>query len=97
MFSADIPIFLDTCKCVSLCTEMASRRKHVRLSLVIEFDSLEEKNVLKRRLGHVGKVLTPAGQSDLDNYGLMSAIFDSAMYKCSAAIKFVIYYYQPCN
>ena len=32
--------------------------------------------VFKRRLDHVREVLTPAGQSDLDNNGLMSAIFD---------------------
>ena len=76
---------------------MASSRKHVRLSLVINFDSLEGKNVFKRRLDYVREVLTPAGQSDLDNYGLMSAIFDSATYKCSTAIKVVTYYYQPCN
>ena len=72
---------------------MVRSRKHVRLSLVINFDSLEG----KRRLGHVRKVLTPARQSDLDNHGLMSAIFDSAMYKCSTAIKVVTYYYQSCN
>ena len=59
---------------------MANNRKRVRLSLMIDFDSQEGKNVFKRRLDHVKKVLTPAGQSDLDNYGLMSAIFDSAMY-----------------
>ena len=59
---------------------MANSRKRVRLSLVIDFDSLEGKNVFKRRLDHVRKVLTPAGQYDLDNYGLMSTIFDSAMY-----------------
>ena len=35
---------------------MASRRKRVRLSLVIDFDSLEGKNVFKRRLDHVRKV-----------------------------------------
>ena len=96
MFSADIPVFLDTCKCVSFCSEMASSRKRVRLSLIINFDSLEGKNVFKRRLDHVGKVLTPAMPSHLDNYGVMSPIFDSALYKCSTAIK-VIYYYQPCN
>ena len=50
------------------------------------------------RLDYVREVLTPAGQSDLDNYGLMSAIFDSAMYnKCSTAIQVVTYYYQPRN
>ena len=77
---------------------MANSRKHVRLSLVIDFDSLEGKNVFKRRLDYVREVLTPAKQSDLDNYGLMSAIFDSAMYnKCSTAIKVVTYYYQLCN
>ena len=94
MFSADIPVFWIR---VSFCSEMANSRKRVRLSLVIDFDSLEGKNVFKRRLDHVRKVLTPAGQSDLDNYGLMSAIFDSAMYKCSTAIKVVTYYYQSCN
>ena len=83
--------------CVSFYSEVASSRKDVRLSLVINFDSLEGKNVFKRRLDHVRKVLTPARQSDLDNYGLMSAIFDSAIYKCSTAIKVVTYYYQPCN
>ena len=76
---------------------MASSRKDVRLSLVINFDSLEGKNVFKRRLDHVRKVLTPARQSDLYNYGLMSAIFDSAIYKWSTAINVVTYYYQPCN
>ena len=76
---------------------MMNSRKRVRFSLVINFDSLEGKNVFKRRLDHVRKLLTPAGQSDLDNYGLMSAIFDSAMYKCSTAIKVLIYYYQPYN
>ena len=76
---------------------MVSSRKHVRLSLVIDFDSLEGNSVVKRRLDHVRKVLTPARQSDLDNYGLMLAIFDSAMYKRSTAIKVIIYYYQPCN
>ena len=65
---------------VSVCSEMANSRKRVRLSLVIDFDSLERKNVFKRRLDYVRKVLTPAGQSNLYNYGLMSAIFDSAMY-----------------
>ena len=59
---------------------MANSRKRVRRSLVTDFDSLEGKNVFKRRLDHVRKVLTPAGQYDLDNYGLMSAIFDFAMY-----------------
>ena len=50
------------------------------------------------RLDYVREVLTPAGQSDLDNDGLMSAIFDSAMYnKCSTAIQVVTYYYQPRN
>ena len=92
MFSVDIPVFWIH---VSFCSEMANSRKRVRLSLVTDFDSLEGK-VFKRRLDHVRKVLTPAGQSDLDNYGLMSAIFDSAMYKSSTAIK-VIYYYQLCN
>ena len=48
--------------------------------LVTDFDSPEGKNMLKRRLDHVRKVLTPAGQYDLYNHGLMSAIFDSAMY-----------------
>ena len=76
---------------------MASSRKYVRLSLVIDFDSLEWKNVFRRRLDHVRKLLPPARQSDLDNYGLMSAIFDSAMYKCSTALTVVIYYYQLCN
>ena len=76
MFSADIPVFLVR---VSFWSEMANSRKCVRLSLVIDFDSLEGK-VFKRRLDHVRKVLTPAGQSDLDNYGLVSAIFDSVMY-----------------
>ena len=85
------------CKCVGFCCKMARSRKHVRLSLVIDFDGLEGKSVFKRRLDHVRKVLIPARQSDLDNYDLMSAIFDSAMYKCSTAIKVVIYYYQPCN
>ena len=98
MFSVDIPAFLDTRKCVSFCTEMASSRKRVRLSLVIDFDSLEKKNMFKRRLDYVREVLTPARQSDLDNYGLMSAIFDSTMYnKCSTAIKVITYYYQLCN
>ena len=78
MFSADIPIFFGYV--LSFCSEMANSRKRVRLSLVIDFDSLEGKKVFKRRLDHVRKVLTPAGQSDLDNYGLMSAIFDSVMY-----------------
>ena len=56
------------------------------------------KNVFKRRLDYVREVLTPAGQSDLDNYGLISAIFDSAIYnKSSTPIKVVIYYYQQCN
>ena len=77
MFSVDIPCFWIR---VSFCSEMANSRKRVRLSLVIDFDSLEGKNVFKRKLDHVRKVLTPAGQSDLDNYGLVSAIFDSAMY-----------------
>ena len=54
---------------------MLSSRKRVRLSPVIDFDSLEGKKVFKRRLDHVREVLTPAGQSDLDNYGLMSAKF----------------------
>ena len=94
MFSADILVFWIR---VSFCSEMVSSRKRLRLSLVINFDSLEGRNVFKRRLDHVRKVLTPARQSDLDNYGLMSAIFDSAMYKSSTAIKVVIYYYQPCN
>ena len=81
MFSADIPVFLDTCKCVSFCSEMASSRKCVRLSLVIDFDSLEGKNVFKEGWTTLEKfVLTPAGQSDLENYGLVSAIFDSAIY-----------------
>ena len=65
---------------VSFCSEMANSRKRVRFSLVIDFDSLEGKKVFKRRLDHVRKVLTPAGQSDLDNYGLVSPIFDSVMY-----------------
>ena len=96
-FSADIPVFLDMCKCVSFSSEMANSRKDIRLHLVIDFDSLEGNNVFKRRLDHVRKVLTPAGQSGLDNYGLMSAIFDSTMYQCSTAINVVISYYQPCN
>ena len=118
---------------ISFCSETASSRKRARLSLVIDFDSLEGTNVFKRRLDYVREVLTPAGQSDLDNCGLISAIFDhmerlflpasfsgierantqslylsltfivflslfdSAMYKCSTAIKVVTYYYQACN
>ena len=93
MFSADIPACFDTCKCVSFCSEMARSRKRVRLSLVIDINGLEGKNVFKRRLDNVKK----ARQSDLDNYGLTSAIFDSVMNKCSTAIKVVIYYYQPCK
>ena len=61
MFSVDIPVFWI---CVSFCSEMANSRKHVRLSLVIDFDSLEGKKVFKRRLDHVRKVLTPAEQSE---------------------------------
>ena len=57
---------------------MANGRKCVRLSLAIDF--LEGKKMFKRRSDHVRKVLTLAGQSDLDNYGLVSAIFDSVMY-----------------
>ena len=78
MFSANIPVFFWIR--VSFCSEMANSRKRVRLSLVTDFDSLEGKNVFKRRLDYVRKVLTSAGQYDLDNYGLMSAIFDFATY-----------------
>ena len=62
------------CKCVSFCSEMASSGKRVRLSLVIDFDSLEGKNVFKRRLEHAKEVLTPAGQSDLENYTVKNAV-----------------------
>ena len=64
MFSPDIPVFFWIH--VSFCSEMANSRKRVRLSLVIDFDSLEGKNVFKRRLDYVRKVLTPTGRSDLD-------------------------------
>ena len=57
MFSADILVFWIR---VSFCSEMVSSRKCLRLSLVIDFDSLEGKNVFMRRLDHVRKVLTPA-------------------------------------
>ena len=53
---------------------MASSGKRVRLSLVIDFDSLEGKNVFKRRLEHAKEVLTPAGQSDLENYTVKNAV-----------------------
>ena len=44
MFSADILVFFGYV-CVSFYSEMLSSRKRVRLSPVIDFDSLEGKNV----------------------------------------------------
>lgn len=55
---------------------MASGRTRVRHSVVIGFDSQEEKAAFKSRLEHIRALLTPAGQPPLDNNGLMSAIFD---------------------
>lgn len=55
---------------------MASGRTRVRHSVVVGFDTQEEKAAFQRRLEHVRALLTPAGQPTLDNNGLMAAIFD---------------------
>ena len=48
MFSADIPIFWIR---VSFCSEIVNSRKRVRLSLVIDFDSLEGKKGVQEKVG----------------------------------------------
>ena len=51
-------------------------RTRVRHSLVVSFDSPEERAAFRCRLEHIRSLLTPMGQPNLDNSGLMTAMFD---------------------
>lgn len=59
-------------------TTEKSKRSRVRHSLVINFDSQAARLAFKTRLEHVRSILSDpeAEQPNLDNNGLMSAIFD---------------------
>ena len=51
-------------------------RTRVRHSIVVSFDSTEERAAFRSRLEHIRSLLTPVGQPSLDNNGLLTAMFD---------------------
>ena len=59
---------------------MATGRKRVRvrLSLGVDFDSVEAKAAFCGRLESLRKLFTAPGQKVLDNHGLLSSLFDCA-------------------
>ena len=54
----------------------SSDRSRVRHSLVVVFDSPAARGAFKSRIECVRSMLTPEGQPNLDNNGLMAAMFD---------------------
>ena len=54
------------------------RRKRVRHTLDISFDSEAAKEAFTTRLSAVRVILTPRGRSRLDNHELLLALFDCA-------------------
>ena len=56
--------------------EKSCERSRVRHSLVVNFNSPGARIAFKGRLEQVRSLLTPPGQPNLDNNGLMSAMFD---------------------
>ena len=56
--------------------EKSTGRQRVRHSLVVYFDSPAGKSAFQGRLEQVRSLLSQPGQPDLDNYGLMTAMFD---------------------
>ena len=54
----------------------SSDRSRVRHSLVVAFDSPAARAAFKSRIERVRSMLTPEGQPNLDNNGLMAAMFD---------------------
>lgn len=57
-------------------TERNTPRSRVRHSLVVNFDSPAGRLAFKSRIECVRELLTPPGQPNLDNNGLMAAMFD---------------------
>ena len=55
---------------------MASGRKRVRYTLDIHFRDGAEKDAFVKRLGTVRSLLSSGNASSVDNFGLMSAMFD---------------------
>lgn len=55
---------------------MASGRSRVRHSLFVNFATEGERAAFKSRLEHVRSLLAPSRQPNLDNNGLMAAMFD---------------------
>ena len=57
--------------------KMATLRSgRVRLSFSIDFDNYASKSAFGNRLEYIRSLLTPTGQRNLDNHGLMNAMFD---------------------
>ena len=54
--------------------ELSSGR--VRLSFSIDFDNYASKSAFGNRLEYIHSLLTPTGHRNLDNHGLMNALFD---------------------
>ena len=58
--------------------KMATLRSgRVRLSFSIDFDNYASKSAFGNRLEYIRSLLTPTGQRNLDNHGLMDAMFDA--------------------
>ena len=55
---------------------MASRRKRVRYTLDIHFGDVAEKDAFVKRLGTVRSLLSSGNVSSVDNFGLMTAMFE---------------------
>lgn len=53
-----------------------NRRVRVRMSLGVEFENPAAKAAFSRRLEHVRSLLTPPELKNLDNQGLLTAMFD---------------------
>ena len=60
----------------SCSSEQNTQRSRVRHSLVVNFDSQAGRQAFKTRIEHVGTLLTPTREPNLDNNGLMTAMFD---------------------
>ena len=57
--------------------KMATLRSgRVRLSFSIDFDNYASKSAFGNRLEYIRSLLIPTGQRNLDNHGLMDAMFD---------------------
>jgi len=59
-----------------MASEAYCGRKHVRHSLVVQFESSAARDAFKSRLELIRSLLTPAEQPLLDNNSVMSAMFD---------------------